>query len=261
MDEKVTYVKFRYTFEKGPEQKYDGFEEMARDMVRRCKNIFRPNTVFTAGYEEKNRLGLPTHPHIHIHFDTKEKIQNVRARFLNAYKDELKNRKTGDKGSENKIYAMGVPKEEEGLTSLMRFVRYPWKQGCRISDGEMLPDDDMDYDAEKMRAESEYNTNKDWHEKAKAKAENKAKNSTYAKLKQAAEADRPKSFQQLCELALNVAVENEIAVNFQTLTGYCITYALDKKLIDRSMCVRRMTEIAGYVGNAYVPESSEEDEY
>lgn len=248
-EEDITFVKFRYTLPKD-----------VRDWDEICKSlvpVFRIHDVCTAGYEDKNKLGADTHPHIHIHFNTKDTVKNIRARFKTWLKNRGDSRtEDGNAGSENKAYAMGTPKENEGLRSIERFARYPWKQGYRIRFlGEKVP---LDWDDEEIkfqveRASAEYALNAENRLKAQKKAEEKAANSTYAKIQKGCEESSPKTFGQVIDVAIDVYVRHEMAMNLQTMTGYCLTYAVGKGMISKESIRKKIFGIAGLdgmVGNA-----------
>lgn len=260
----ITYVKFRYSL---PEHTHD-WHEICETLVP----VFRVHNICTAGYENKNKMGADTHPHIHIHFNTKDSVKNIRARFKTWLKNRNDGRtEDGNAGSENKVYAMGTPKENEGLRSIERFARYPWKQGNRIPfKGEKVPED---WDAEEIkfqieRASAEYALNAENRLKAAKKAEEKAANSTFAKIAKSCEESEPKTFGAVIEVAIDVYVRHEIAMNLQTMTGYCLTYAVGKGMIPKSAICKKIYSIAGLdgmVGNtkykSYESESESDDDY
>lgn len=252
----VTYVKFRYTLPKTFQM--STMSEFVSELVK----VFRTKSICVAGYEDKNKSGMETHPHIHIHFDTEDAVKNIRERFKTFLKkkEDFRLEETGNSGTQAKVYAMGKPKDEEGLLSESRFRRYVWKQGGRIRfNGEKVGNlDEEDIEIEIERARAEYDLNCENRKKALEKAEAKASNSTYAKIEKACENTKLRSFEDICSVALDVAVENEIAVNFSTLTGYCITYALKHKMINRRSCISKMTDLVGKIVNTFeVPEEEE----
>lgn len=249
MSDELTYVKMRYTL---PEGILGNWSEMLKSLVP----VLRVHNICTAGYEDKNKEGRDTHPHIHVHFNTKDDVKNVRERFKTWLKKRGDNRMdTGNAGVQNKCYSMGTPKAEEGLKSNERFARYPWKQRHRIAfDGEQVPEgwdaDEIAFQVE--RANAEYDLNAQNRLKAKQKADEKAANSTFAKIKAECEVLHPKSFHDVIQIAIDVYVKYEIAMNYQTMAGYCLTYAISQGFVSKHQIVDKisaLTGVSGHVGN------------
>lgn len=244
--EDITFVKMRYTL---PDGILGDWSELVKSLVP----VLHVHDICTAGYEDKDKMNKDTHPHIHVHFNTKDKVKNIRERFKTWMKKRGDERtQTGNAGCENKTYAMGTPKEDEGLKSIERFARYPWKQGLRIKFlGEKVPEgwDDEEIKFQIERANAEYALNAQNRLKAKEKAEEKAANSTFAKIKSACDENHPKTFEDVIGIAIDVYVKYEIAMNMQTMAGYCLTYAVGKGMVSKHQISARIYALAGVTGH------------
>lgn len=247
--EDITFVKMRYTL---PNGLLGDWSELVKSLVP----VLRVHDICTAGYEDRNKLGRDTHPHIHVHFNTKDEVKNIRERVKTWMKKRGDERtKEGNAGCENKAYSLGTPKENEGLRSVERFARYPWKQRHRIQFlGEKVPEgwdaDEIQFQIE--RASAEYALNAENRVKAEEKAKEKAANSTYAKIKSACDENHPKTFHDVIEVAIDVYVKYEIAMNMQTMAGYCLTYAVSKGMVSKHQICDKifgLTGVNGHVGN------------
>lgn len=242
VSQNVLHFKFRYTL--AGSMLPSAIDGMLKTLVP----IFRVYDTITMGYETLDRAGRPTHPHLHIHFNTIEndpKGAKIRARFQTWLKNNSDDRINGAKGAENKVYSLKTP--EDGVFNIMRFYRYPWKQGGRVgTDLEKLQsfdcsdEDETDFiEMEIERAKAEYAALSDARAKAIAKHEDKVANSTYSKISRRCDellSCSPKvvGMDDIMDTIIDVYVEHELSMNTSTMAGYALTYAVSKKILLKS---------------------------
>jgi len=236
----VYHFKFRYTL--AAPMLPSAIDALLKTLVP----VLRVHDTITMGYETLDRAARPTHPHLHIHFNTIEndpKGAKIRARFKTWLKNNDDERMNGAKGSENKVYSLKTP--EEGVLNNMRFYRYPWKQGGRCgTELEKLTsfdyiEDEADVQLEIERAKAEYAALSDARSKAIAKHEDKVANSTYSKIAKRCDElmiSSPKIvvLDDIMDTVIDVYVEHELSMNTSTMAGYSLTYAVSKKIVPRS---------------------------
>jgi len=238
----VNLVRFRYTL---PPNCLPG--NIDTTVLNSLIPIFRAENSLTVGYEDKRSDGMPTHPHIHIAFNTKDSLKNIRGRFRTWLKTNADERIDGSKGAENKVYSLTSPKE--GIENLRRHFRYCWKQGGRLKTHEKLghlDGDEEDIEMEEERAKAEYASTSDALAKAKAKADKKLENSTYTKIQKSCDEifslGAAKSLSAIQEVVINVYVQNELSMNTATMAGYALTYAVAKKVVPYSAVKNAMNK-------------------
>jgi len=245
MTDATLLVRFRYTLPPGVTQ-YNLDTQVLESLIP----ILRAEDCLTVGYEDKRSDGMPTHPHIHIAFNTKDSVKNIRGRFRTWLKTQQDERIDGSKGSENKVYSLTSPKE--GIENPRRHFRYCWKQGGRQRTYEKLGHlsgwDFEDVEIEEERAKTEYASTSDALAKAKAKAEKKLENSTYTKIQKrcdevfCAEVGRAPSLSLIQDEVIKVYVEHELSMNTATMAGYALTYAVAKKVVPYSAVKNAMNK-------------------
>ena len=245
----VNLVKFRYTFAAAMlPSAIDG-------VLKTLVPIFRVHDTITMGYETLDRASRPTHPHLHVHFNTIDSIKNIRARFRTWLKNNSDDRINGAKGAENKVYSLTTP--EDGVKNNMRFYRYPWKQGgrCGIEFEKLASfdyiEDDADIELEIERARAEYAALSDVRAKAIAKHEDKVANSTYSKISKRCDdlmISSPKIVQldDVMDTVIDVYVEHELSMNTSTMAGYALTYAVSKKIVSKEAVRTAMKKHLNY---------------
>lgn len=242
MSDDLILVRFRYTLPSGVDQ-YNIDSEVLNGLVP----ILRAEDCLTVGYEDKRSDGMPTHPHIHIAFNTKDTLKNIRGRFRTWLKNNEDERIDGSKGSENKVYSLTSPKD--GIANIRRHYRYCWKQGGRQRTHEKLGHlkdwDPEDVEIEEERAKTEYASTSDALAKAKAKAEKKLENSTYTKIQKRCDEvfiARAPSLSLVQDEVIKVYVEHELSMNTATMAGYALTYAVSKKIVPYSAVKNAMNK-------------------
>ena len=235
-------VRFRYTLPVGVD-KYSIDTQVLDSLIP----VFRAEDSLTVGYEDKRSDGMPTHPHIHVAFNTKDSLKNIRGRFRTWLKTCQDERIDGSKGSENKVYSLTSPKD--GIENIRRHFRYCWKQGGRQRTHEKLGHlegwDNDDIEVEEERAKTEYASTSDALAKAKVKAEKKLENSTYTKIQKKCDevflAKAP-SLSLIQDEVIKVYVEHELSMNTATMAGYALTYAVSKKVVPYSAVKNAMNK-------------------
>lgn len=231
MSDAPLLVRFRYTLPDGVNQ-YNIDSQVLDSLVP----ILRAEDCLTVGYEDRRSDGMPTHPHIHIAFNTKDSLKNIRGRFRTWLKTHQDDRIDGSKGSENKVYSLTSPKD--GIENIRRHFRYCWKQGGRQRTHEKLGHladwDSEDIEVEEERAKTEYASTSDALAKAKAKAEKKLENSTYTKIKKKCDEvflNRAPSMSLIQDEVIKTYVDHELSMNTATMQGYALTYGVSKKVV------------------------------
>jgi len=207
--------------------------------------VLRAENCLTIGYEDLRSDGMPTHPHIHIAFNTKDTRKNTRMRFRTWLKKSGDERIDGSKGAENKVYSLNSPKD--GIENIRRHYRYTWKQGGRMRKHEKLghlEGDEEDTEMEEERAKAEYASTSDALAKAKAKAEKKLENSTYTKIKKScdevfSQGAKP-AFRVIQREVVKVYKINELSMNTATMQGYALTYAVSIDVVSEDQVLDLM---------------------
>lgn len=204
--------KFRYTLAEEQVQRYKhAHQSVISEVVELLtSDIEREFTIVTIGYEELNKLGQPTHPHVHIHFRSELTLGTLRKRFQRKY--QLDSRKG------NPLYCLS---QEEDVQDEQRFFRYPWKQGGRIKRLEKIP---KEWDTKVMLACAAEEQHKQWDLNKKAE-EKRNQPSTKDKLFEYLDnireelKDEKSIFLKVCEYYN----QEEKSANMATIKGYIQT--------------------------------------
>lgn len=238
----VALVRFRYTLPPGVNK-----SNIDTEVLNQLVPVLRAKDCITIGYEEKRSDGMPTHPHIHIAFNTEDSLKNIRGRFRTWLKTCQDERIDGSKGAENKVYSLTNPKD--GIENIRRHYRYCWKQGGRLRTHEKLghlDGDEEDTEMEEERAKAEYASTSDALAKAKAKQEKKLENSTYTKIQKSCDeifgCGKACSLSAIQDEVIKVYVNNELSMNTATMAGYALTYAVAKKVVPYSAVKNAMNK-------------------
>lgn len=238
----VALVRFRYTLPAGVNK-----SNIDTEVLNQLVPVLRAKDCITIGYEEKRSDGMPTHPHIHIAFNTEDSLKNIRGRFRTWLKTCQDERIDGSKGAENKVYSLTNPKD--GIENIRRHYRYCWKQGGRLRTHEKLghlDGDEEDTEMEEERAKAEYASTSDALAKAKAKQEKKLENSTYTKIQKSCDeifgCGKACSLSAIQDEVIKVYVNNELSMNTATMAGYALTYAVAKKVVPYSAVKNAMNK-------------------
>lgn len=112
-DQDISYYKLRYTF--SPDASGNHFSE-ASSML----GIIGDVSHVSIGFENCDKVGKPTSPHIHFHFSSFSKYDTLKKRIQRYLKDTFQGKRKG-----NAVYSL---KLESVIEDEERFFRYPFKQ-------------------------------------------------------------------------------------------------------------------------------------
>lgn len=228
----VNYVKLRYTLD--PTTSFPGREiaNLVKGTIQEYLDIIDPYVV-VIGYETKNKLGEETHPHIHLHFTTDKATDTIRKALTRKWKNE------GDERTRAALYSL---KHEEDVKDEDFFFRYPLKQG-----GENLFHKynvypiGFDVELQIKLANEFYNTsvtvNRNKMEKELSKT------STYDKLQEYLDPLELKTTHEVMSKTYDFYLENKMAMNVNTIHGYCVTYCCATGLIDKCVILEKIKSL------------------
>jgi len=192
--------------------------------VTSFKTVFAHAKVMTIGYEEKDKLGNPTHPHIHMHMLIDDKIANIRGRLKTVFKTD------GEARKGNELYSLA---EEKDVLDVNRFFRYVWKQGGRIKKSEVLGDlIDFDPEIEIKCAIEEYSRSVQYNND---KVDRSCRANTYDKIKLLFIEKPPTSLRQVVDDIRDFYIKEGLACNASTIAGYATTYSLSVGLLNKDL--------------------------
>ena len=227
------FVKFRYTFPPGSVPTQEFVEKYVIDTIER---IFYKQNVqdITAGYEEMDKIGRPTHPHVHIHFSTLENPAKIRDRF----RKHIKNHTTDDR-KRCELYSMKEANEED-IEDQTRFFRYPLKQDHAFNDALFkhcaIKTFAFDVATEKTVAHEEYRRIVEFSNR---KTERAIRPSTYEKLEEyltelalSAPTER-----EICSHIVRFYKENEFDIDFPRMKKQCNSYRANHGLMSEEEIV------------------------
>lgn len=204
------YVKFRYTLDKGENKKTCMFN-----------TLFEKASVLTVGYEENDKLGKPTHPHLHFHMLINDKIANIRGRLKTMFKAN------GEKRTGNELYSLA---EEKDVMDINRFFRYVWKQGGRIKTHEKIDElNEFNVDVEIKCAQEEYARSCKFNND---KVDRSVRANTYDKIVALLLEKPPKTIKEVVDRIRDFYIAEGLACNVSTIAGYATTYSLSHGLLD-----------------------------
>lgn len=228
----MNYFSFRYTLDETEvEHKLNFFNRVQTQFL----DILRP-AYFTIGYEELDKFGEPTAPHIHIAFTTSEALGTVRTRFKRDCEAK------GEERSGNALYSLKNLTKD--ISDLMLFFRYPLKQNGRQFDNLMLsiPYEGFNIAEQRNLAYDQWCRNIEYHKKAREKTESKA--STYDLMVE--ELDKVE-FHRIDDVMTKIVeyyAQKKLSMNIGTMSGYALTYGHSKKLISTEIIVAKMLKHA-----------------
>jgi len=204
------YVKFRYTLGENENKNGSMFY-----------TLFDKASIITVGYEEKDKLGKPTHPHLHYHMLIDDKIPNIRGRLKTWFKGNEETR------SGNELYSLS---EEKDIIDVNRFFRYVWKQGGRVRGIEKLGAlKDFDVAVEIKCAQEEYSRSCQFNND---KVDRSCRANTYDKIVALLLDKPPTSIKQVVDRIRDFYIKEGLACNASTIAGYATTYSLGHGLLD-----------------------------
>ena len=204
------YVKFRYTLSEGQSKHSSMFN-----------TIFEKATILTIGYEEKDKMGKPTHPHLHFHMLINDKIANIRPRLKRLFKLDQ------DEREGNSLYSLV---EEKDVLDINRFFRYGWKQGGRIRNNEKIDLlKDFAVDVELKCAVEEYSRSCQFNND---KLDRSTRANTYDKIKALFLEKPPTTIKECVRRVREFYIRDGLACNASTMAGYVTTYSLANGLMD-----------------------------
>jgi len=206
------YVKFRYTLA----------EDEKKEQVRYFNSFFEKATIMTIGYEELDKCGKPALPHIHYHMFIDDKIANIRGRLKTLMKTN------GEERKGNALYSLT---EEKDVLDINRFFRYVYKEGGRITVGEKIkllkdfdPAVEVKCSVEERQRSIQFNNDK---------VERSLRLNTYDKIKELFVAKPPVDLAEVISRITDFYIEEGLACNASTMSGYATTYGLSVGLIDK----------------------------
>lgn len=204
------YVKFRYTLDKTENKQTSMFNL-----------LFEKASIITMGYEEKDKLGKPTHPHIHFHMLINDKIANIRGRLKTMFKTN------GEERSGNELYSLA---EEKDVLDVNRFFRYVWKQGGRLKGYERIKElKDFDVAVELKCAVEEYARSCQFNND---KVDRSVRANTYDKIVALLLDKPPTTIKEVIDRIRDFYIKEGLACNASTIAGYATTYSLGHGLLD-----------------------------
>lgn len=181
-------------------------------------------TYFTAGYEEQDKCGEPTNPHIHLHFESVKQIGTLRKSFQRLFGKELKEFTVGRKG--NNLYSLTL---EDDVKDRDRFFRYPLKQNSKHKfhaylQKQTLPFAPPDFDRELQQivANDEWNRDIDFNLEKRRKLENttKRKDELFDYLELRFENSHSPSRRELLLAIIEYYAQEKLSANRATIMGY-----------------------------------------
>ena len=191
------YIKFRYTLQQGADRNNAISEANCMSAL-----LFANASILTVGFEEKDSLGKPTHPHIHFHMLINDLIPNLRGRFKTLMK------KNEEEREGNELYSL---KQAADVIDANRFFRYPWKQGGRIKHCEKIENlSDFDIPVEIKCAQEEYSRTIQFNND---KVDRSTRANTYDKIVALFKADPPTSLGVIMPRIVNFYVSEGLACN------------------------------------------------
>lgn len=217
------FVKFRYTLAAGEDKVQS---------ARAFRTTFAKASIMTLGYEEKDKLGAPTHPHIHLHMLIDDKIANIRGRLKTLFKTD------GEERKGNELYSLT---EETDVLDVNRFFRYPWKQGGRLTCLErtvLLKD--FDIEVEIKCAMEEYSRSCQFNND---KLERSTRANTYDKIKSIFVEKPPTSLKEVVDRIRDFYIQEGLACNASTMAGYATTYSLSVGLLDKELFSQKLLSL------------------
>lgn len=111
-DSDISYFKLRYTFTPDTSKHF----QEASSMI----GIIGDVSYISIGFENCDKVGKPTSPHIHFHFTSHTKYDTLKKRIQRYLKDTFNGTRKG-----NSVYSLKLESVVEDET---RFFRYPFKQ-------------------------------------------------------------------------------------------------------------------------------------
>lgn len=219
-----SYIKLRYTLppkdESRPQHKpFEYFLQFIDEYVK----ILEPICI-SWGYEEKDKCGNPTHPHIHAHFTTDKKVETIRKALARKWKDE------GETRTRSALYSL---KQEEDVKDESYFFRYTLKQGDeRMLTHSVFPLG-FDYKTQRLLAMEQYGQIVEVNRKKLETTLDKV--TTYDKLAKYLDQFNHNCMKKIVDSSLEFYIDNNMAVNTKTIAGYALTYGLKNNLVQRSV--------------------------
>jgi len=224
----ANYIKFRYTLEVGCPHH---LKQLKAGLIQDYIDIITP-VFMVIGYETKNKLGEETHPHIHIHFTTDKKVETIRKALTRKWKDEHETR------TRAALYSL---KQEDDVKDQDFFFRYPLKQGNNIFDKYNLYPPTFDKEIQIKCANEYYNTSVTINRAKMEKELNKT--STFDKLQEFLDPLELKTTNEVISKTYDFYLENKMAMNVNTIHGYCITYCCLNNLIEKSVILDKIKSL------------------
>lgn len=201
---------------------------------------------YVFGVEQYNKLGEPTKRHIHIHFTSEKDISTIRRWLTRYWKDEMEDQRT-----RAALYSLV---EENDVKDIERFFRYPLKQRSvpipenhrslihQINVVELCP---VHINGEKHRllAHEEWKNLVDVYKKKQET--NLSKDSTYDKYCKWVSKNNIQlsSYQNVRDSLIQFYIENDMAINVNTIAGYVVTYGIKHGLIDKEKIEAKLDKI------------------
>lgn len=217
------YVKFRYTLSVG---------ENKNSAMAFASGLFEKAKILTVGYEEKDKLGKPTHPHLHFHMLIDDKIANIRGRWKTICKVNEDDRKG------NELYSLA---EEKDVLDVNRFFRYVWKQGGRFKHCEKIGElNDFEPDVEMKCAMEEYTRSCQFNND---KVDRSTRANTYDKIVALFTEKPPISLIEVIDRIRDFYILEGLACNASTIAGYATTYSLSVGLLDKDAFSKKILSL------------------
>lgn len=224
----MTFVKFRYTF---PTDSIIGSTRDIHCYISKYIEIIHPIHM-VVGFESKDKFGQPTQSHIHIHFQTNADVGSIRTALRRFWEKE------GETRQRAALYSL---KEEVDVVDIDRFWRYPLKQGDKTLEKFQKYPDGFDASLQRALAVEQYNNLVEVNNKKRDTEI--GKESTYSKLKKYLDQVPLSTSREVNARVLDYYEQEEMSMNLKTMTGYTLTYCVQKKLVQKSVLLARMDEL------------------
>lgn len=216
------YISFRYTLDPAiPIKHY--VETFATTYV----SLLRP-TCFTMGLESLDKYGEPANPHIHLNFQTDDKVDSIRQRLRRYWKS------VDEKREGNSLYSLKTVIPEDRI----RFYRYPLKQGAITFDNEMILPSDFDLENERKLAYHEWSQGIIYNKQIRDRME--AKSGKYDKIAKYLDELKVSSKIEVQRGVINFYKNEKLSCNFKNMQGYVNTYMLLKGWLSEDECIKYM---------------------
>jgi len=211
----LTY-KFRYTLT-ADEFVYDTIPALMDHILTLFGAIH-----YVAALEEKNGFMEPTHPHVHVHFTSELKLENMRSGFK-SWRHGLKDFRKG-----TEMYAF---KLEVDVIDSDRFFRYPLKQEHPNVDAIAAAPQGFDFGLQAYTAHDEWV--REAEKKIAKRTKDALKTTVFGRMTVAIETEGVK-FTTVSGIAcwmFDYYAANGMAPCYQTISGYAALHARATNLI------------------------------